>query len=200
MKKEDQNSKYNSTSAPSSEELYIQNYLEDIGISYKREYPLFKLKGDDKSFRKADFYLPRFGIYIEYFGLYNSTKARRAEYDKKVDIYLRNGLPTVFLYPHELGFLDYAFHNKALKILKLPKFHSKRRILKYKFVRYWAYGGVHLLFVAFVSFFLSVVFLFKDTGLTEDVNTWLYALFFGVFFVSLGHFFIDFYKYFVRNK
>lgn len=185
---------------PTSEELFIQNYFKEVGIKFQEEYKIDGLYGDDKQYRVVDFYLPRFNIYVEYFGMYNSTKLKRAEYQKKVDIYIKNHIPTVFIYPHELGFLDYAFHTKFLRVLRLKKFENKWRTFKYKAVRYWAYGSSYLFFLSILSLYLSLVFGIKETGLTEDVNTWIFALFFAVFWVALGHFLIDLFKYFIRDK
>ena len=121
---------------PSSEEEYIKNYLDESGIDYISEYKINGLKGDSKSYRKVDFYLPKHNVYVEYFGLYNANKEIRGNYDEKVRVYLKNHLPSVFLYPHELGILDYAFHKKMLKVLRTKKFEKKSNILKYKYNRW----------------------------------------------------------------
>src|SRR5438477_10686364 len=84
----------------SSEELFIAAFLRDCNIKYECEVPVTNLHGDSKKYRIADFYLSNLKIYLEYFGQYNSTKERRAEYDKKVEVYLKNNIPTVFIYPH----------------------------------------------------------------------------------------------------
>ena len=49
-------------------EEFISIYLEDSKIEFRQEELTEGLAGDSKSYRKADFYLPRYNIYIEYFG------------------------------------------------------------------------------------------------------------------------------------
>ncbi|WP_405199224.1 hypothetical protein [Christiangramia sp. LLG6405-1] len=185
--------------ASSSEELFIEQYLNESGISYKREVMVENLKGDHKSYRRADFYLPKFNVYIEYFGLYNATRNIRQEYDKKAEIYLKNSIPTIFLYPHKLGFLDYAFHIKMLRLMEIKKFKSNFKIFHYKTVRWWYYGRGYLFFITLVSGYLFLLFLFKQTGLTQDMNDYLFALFFAITIVSFGHFLLDLYRHYIKN-
>ena len=122
---------------PSAPEQLIANYLDSNTILYEREYVLEKLKWDNKQFRKADFYLPYLKVYVEYFGLYNKNKEERKRYDDKVDVYIKNGIPTIFLYPEELGYLDYAFHTKIIKLLKLKKFKLRWQLWRYRRNRFW---------------------------------------------------------------
>lgn len=185
--------------APTSEEMYIRNYLEEMGIKYKSEYKIENLSGDHKSYRKADFYLPKLKIYVEYFGMYNSTKTVRTEYDKKAKVYINNSIPTVFLYPHELGFLDYAFHTKILRVLRVHKFKNNFTTVRYKLTRYLVLGKPYLIFLSLLSAFLSLTFLIKDTGLTEDINTMLYGSFIGSFVYCMLSFLRNFYGYFFKD-
>ena len=185
--------------APTSQEMYIRNYLEEMGIKYKAEYKIENLSGDHKSYRKADFYLPKLKIYVEYFGMYNSTKPVRTEYDKKAKLYINNSIPTVFLYPHELGFLDYAFHTKILRVLRVQKFKNNFTTVRYKLSRYLVLGKPYLIFLSLFSAFLSMVFLFKDTGLTEEMNTWLYAAFMSSFVLCMFSFLRNFLDYFFKD-
>ena len=151
---------------PTSEELFIANYLDDNNIKYKSEYLLHNLKGDVKTHRRADFYLKNLGIYVEYFGLYNSTKTKREEYDKKAEVYISNGLPTVFLYPHELGFLDYAFDSKIKKLFALDKFRNKKKEYRYLLNRYFKKGKPFSILIAFVFYNLYIIFENFEVGLS----------------------------------
>lgn len=166
--------------SPTSEEMYIRNYLEGQGIKYKAEYILENLFGDEKNYRKVDFYLPTFEVYVEYFGMYNSTKATRSEYDKKAKVYIKNSIPTIFIYPHELGFLDYAFHTKMLRLLRTKKFRNNYIMFRYKFTRYLAEGKSYLFLASLFSLYLALVFAFQNPGITDEANEWLFAGFFGV--------------------
>ena len=167
---------YKNISEPTSEEEYLINSLELWGIEFEREVKISNLKGDTKSYRIADFYLPEYKLYIEYFGMYNSTKEVRIQYDKKAQVYISNGIPTIFLYPHELGFLEYAFHKKILKVLKV--FNFKKELYQYKKNRknnkiegpnIWLAGII-------ISTVLISCIGFMDTGLTANFTIVLIVL------------------------
>lgn len=183
---------------PTSEELYIQDYLDKIGFKYVCQYKIDDLKEDSKSYRIVDFYLPRLNIYVEYFGMYNSNKVIRENYDRKASVYIKNNKPTVFLYPHELGFLDYAFHSKILKVLRVPKFKNNFTIFKYKLTRYWALGKGYLFFSSIFWLYMTFVFLFEETGLNRGMNS-LFSLtcivVFSFFVLRFGRNIINYFYY-----
>lgn len=154
----------------SNEELYVKDYLDKMGFAYVQEFHVSKLIGDEKSHRRVDFYLENLGIYVEYFGMYNSTKQIRDNYDEKVKVYIKNGLPSIFLYPHELGFLDYAFHTKMLHLLRLNKFKNKMILFRYKFTRYFKLGKGYLFFSSIFWIYIFVVFLLKESGFNEGME------------------------------
>mgnify|MGYP000577882548 CR=1 FL=1 len=176
---------------PSSEEQFVRNYLEENGIKYIAEYKIYNLKDDKKKSRRVDFYLPRLGIYLEYFGWYNKNKQIREDYDEKARVYIKNNMPTVILYPHELGFIDYALHNKILKVLRVPKFKNKSKLFRYKWNRYSINGKGYFLFL---SFFILVFTL----SITKDNNI-KFDLIFGVGFAFSIHLFLEFIKNFVKT-
>jgi hypothetical protein len=66
---------------------------------------------------RPDFYLPDYGLYVEYWGLVDapddSTQSRyESSMGWKVAQYRRNGIRFVSLHPSELGNLDAAFRSK----------------------------------------------------------------------------------------
>ena len=185
--------------SPTSEEMFIRNYLENQGIKYIAEYKLEGLIEDEKNYRIVDFYLPKFKVYVEYFGMYNSTKPIRTEYDKKAKVYIKNSIPTIFLYPHELGFLDYAFHTKMLKLLRTEKFKDWKNILRYKLSRYLAEGKGYLFLLSLFSLYLSLVFLFNNPGIKESANDWLFAGFLGASAGIFHRFLLNFRGYFFKD-
>lgn len=180
----------------SSEELYIIDYLDKQGINYELEYKLNDLKGDDKAHRRVDFYLSNLGVYVEYFGLYNSTKSIRTEYDKKVKVYLKNRIPSIFLYPHELGFLDYAFHSKMLKLLRIEKFKSRKNLFRYKMNRYLKNGKGYLFFSIVFWFYLFYVFARYENGLENGLNALLTIICLVTLVYNTYKFIRNFLKYF----
>ena len=183
---------------PTSEEFFVKKYFEDRNIKYEAEYTISKLHDDKKAFRKADFYLLKYGVFVEYFGMYNSTKEIRADYDEKVRVYLKNNLPTVILYPHELGFLDYAFHTKILKVLRLAKFKKSSNLFKYKLNRYLSIGKGYYFFLSLVAFILSICFFSKEES-NLGISDVLIGLVLGIYTIYLmTHFIfglIDFFYY-----
>ena len=171
--------------APSSEEKYIAAFLKSIGIKFIPEFQTPRLSNDVKEFRRSDFYLPRLNIHVEYFGMYNSSKEKRQEYDLKAEIYIKNNLPSVFLYPHELGFLDYAFHSKTIKVLKLKKFYSRRRLFTYRLNRFMNKIGPSTLLLIFICFFYFFGYLiWKDFFLRLAVGALLAGMY-GLFSLAV---------------
>lgn len=164
---------------PSNEERFLQYYLENNGIKYIPQYRLSKLKGDDDySYRDIDFYLPRLKIYVEYYGWYNKDKVSRNNYDLKTQVLIKNHIPTIIIYPHELGFLDYAFHTKIIKLLKMPKFKNWKYTFIYKSNRYLNDGKPYYLLLAIFSLFVGLGALFQSKH--------NYDIYFIIYIIGLG--------------
>jgi hypothetical protein len=173
---------------PSSEEQFIQNYLYFNNIEYISEFKVHNLKDDEKKSRRVDFYLPKLGIYLEYFGWYNKNKKAREDYDEKARVYIKNNMPTVILYPHELGFLDYALHNKILKVLRVPKFKSKTNLLRYKYNRYLSLAKGYLIPQSVLIFLLTYL-IHKELNFGYDLIVGLgYSISFGCAYAFMENF------------
>lgn len=185
---------------PSKEQLFVQYYLDNRGIKYKTEYRIDNLVGDVKLHRKVDFYLPKLNIYVEYCGWYNKSKKHRTDYDIKANVYFSNDMPSVFIYPHELGFLDYALHNKILKVLRLSKFKKNRKtkIFRYKLSRYLSIGKGYFLFISLVLFILSVGFIFQVDESKFNIILFTEGLIVSLFFMFL--FFRNLVMFFYYDK
>lgn len=87
----------------------IEYYLEDQGIKFQREVEINGLSNDTKSYRKADFYLPKYKIYVEFLGLWNNPE-RKQEYIEKIKTYESNKVPCIYIYPENLGILGEIFY------------------------------------------------------------------------------------------
>ncbi|MDO7172274.1 hypothetical protein [Mariniflexile sp. AS56] len=169
-------------STPSKEESFVKFYLEENGISFKPQIRLFNLKYDDKyAYRDVDFFLPKLGVYVEYYGWYNKSKISRNEYDLKTQVYIKNSLPTIVIYPHELGFIDYAFHTKMLTILRYPKFYKLKNSMIYKMNRYFNKGKGYYLFLSLVLLVISISALYESKR-EYDFFFIIYILSFGISF------------------
>lgn len=114
-------------SSSEGEEL-IKEFLEEKGIEFKQEKKILNLKGDYADYRVADFYLPRYKVYIEFLGRWN-IEENRAKYQKKKEIYEKNNIPCVYLYPDNLGILEFIFRRRVRDVLKK---HSELKFQRFK--------------------------------------------------------------------
>lgn len=187
---------------PSREELFVGNYFDSMGIKYTEQFKTPKLEGDSKKFRKIDFKLTNLKVFVEYCGLYNASSANKEEYDKKFWIFVKNDMPSVFLYPHELGFLDYAFHTKILKVMRHAKFKKqfKYKIFKYKLRRYLAIGKGYYFLISLFFGFLYGFFLANSLGVKEEASTFLSYVFLVIFSFYFVQFFINIHKFFFQDN
>jgi len=110
------------------EEL-IEEYLDEKGLEFKREKKIKNLKEDYADYRVADFYLPRYKIYIEFFGRWNIEK-NKSKYRKKKEVYEKNKIPCVYLYPDNLGILDFILKRRIRDVLKK---HPELKFQRFKF-------------------------------------------------------------------
>lgn len=185
---------------PSSEEQFIQNYLGIRGFKYIREYEKFNLIDDKKKSRRIDFYLPKLDVYVEHYGWYNKSKEKRAEYDEKTRVFIKNDMATVIIHPHELGFLDYVFHNKLLKVLRVPKFKNNYKMFRYKLNRYTSIGKGYFFFLSLLSLFISLIFLYDIDDNNITYNNILFGLFFSGFFTLFGYFILNIIRIFYYDE
>jgi hypothetical protein len=181
------------------EEEYIAHYLNENGISYISQHQTKKLKNDQKSHRRVDFYLNKFNIYIEYMGMYNESKLDRERYEEKRKIYFQNNMPTLLLKPHDLGILDYAFHTKTLKILRHPKFFKKSKLIRYKLNRFINKKGLGSFFLTILFLYLFTVMIFYPTGFDEGIVILLQIATLATLIYHLIKFISSFIKYIVKD-
>jgi hypothetical protein len=100
----------------SNSERVIADYFSRAGIRYVYEQPAMDRWGL-RRISRPDFYLPDYGVYVEYWGLTGLPEgSARSRYEKgmrgKMEQYRRNGIRFVSLYPNELNGLDVAFRAK----------------------------------------------------------------------------------------
>lgn len=90
----------------SRSEKVIADWLFRRGIRYAYERPVFDPRGHRVGV--PDFYLPDFGVYVEYWGLVGADRGYEKRMALKIERYLRNGVRVVSLYPGDLRDLGYA--------------------------------------------------------------------------------------------
>lgn len=103
----------------SNSERIIADYFTHSGIRYAYEQPAMGRWGF-RRISRPDFYLPDYGVYVEFWGLVNlPNNSARSRYERsmrwKIAQYRKNGIKFVSLYPSELGNLDAAFRPKLEK-------------------------------------------------------------------------------------
>ncbi len=113
------------------EEL-IGEFFKEKGIDYKTEVELKNLKGDTAPKRIADFYLPKYKVFLEFFGRWNVSKGDKERYLEKKSVYNLNNIPCIYLYPENLGIINFLFKRRLRQLLK------KRKDRKWQLVKfYW---------------------------------------------------------------
>jgi len=145
-------------------EIFIAEYLNERRIKYHFQKKIENLKEDDKSFRVADFYLPKYKIYIEFFGLWNATEENRQNYKKKKEIYKKNNIPCIYLYPENLGIINHLLDFRIQRELENKKLNKE--LYKFRFNLFIEDRGF-----LFLWFALSVLFLiFADYNVNPENN------------------------------
>ena len=145
----------------------IVEYLEEKSIKYKRQYKIINLKGDSLPYRSADFYLPKYKVYLKFLGKWSDDKAK-ANYKNKKDVYSRNNIPCIYIYPDNLGVLDFIFKRRLREVFKqhpelvFQKFLYNLDILHDEYIVYSIIIGVLIYYIddVVVRIILIVVFLF----------------------------------------
>lgn len=84
------------SSYKSKAEVQIGRFLEKSNINYKYEHPLAVIDRGKTRIWYPDFYLPRYGIIIEYFGV-NGDKGYNERTEHKKEVYKASGIEGVFL-------------------------------------------------------------------------------------------------------
>jgi hypothetical protein len=107
-------------------EEILKEFFEDQRIEYEREKEI-RLDGDEKQFRKVDFYLPEYKLYVEFLGQWNLPN-HKERYKEKKHLYWKNKIPCIYFYPENLGVLSFLFKRRARDVLK--KYNMKWSLFK----------------------------------------------------------------------
>jgi hypothetical protein len=113
-------------------EEIIEFFLEDQNIKYQREVEIKSLQNDSRKYRKADFYLPKFKVYIEFLGRWNISPEAKNEYKEKKDAYLKNNIPCIYIYPENLGAIDLLFRLRMRELFdQRPDMKTEQRLYNF---------------------------------------------------------------------
>ncbi len=133
-------------------EKIIEFYLDEQGIEFEREVEIPNLVNDSKSVRRADFYLPKYKVYIEFLGQWNNSE-RKQDYLEKMKVYESNEIPCVYIFPDNLGPLDSVFRMRLVEVLE--KYGLKRELFLFNLWKLLNTLGIIL--VACLLLFLLLV-------------------------------------------
>lgn len=133
---------------PTEGEEFVMDFLKEVGIKYEREKKVVGLKGDTRQYRIADFYLPKYDVYIEFFGLW-SKNVKDDDYKAKKLLYRNNGIACVYLYPENLGVLSFSLDKRIQRtLMENGKFKELRKYHWFKLLRgrmtEWFFGIILL--------------------------------------------------------
>lgn len=181
----------NKVAEPSEGELFIQEYLKYMGIDFEREVKLTNLKYDDNcTHRRADFYLKKYKVYIEFNGRWNSSEDAKKRYREKADVYYKNNIPCIYIYPENLGIIEFVFPKRLIEQLT---FHSmKKELFKFQFKRFWDDRNDLFLFL-----FLATLILIPNFDLNNDRGFTL--TFIAIIIYQIYRLIIGYYKFFIKN-
>ena len=103
-------------------ELVIEQYLRDELYKFEVQKEIIGLKGDNiRTFRRADFYIKEYDIYLEFLGMWNKGEQYRQEYRDKMRVYNANNIACVYLWPDNLGFIKQALNYRIERELRAKK-------------------------------------------------------------------------------
>lgn len=109
-------------------EEFIRDYLDRHQIKYEEQKEIHGLKNDTKKHRIADFWLPEYKVYIEFFGRWNRDANSRQDYEFKKKVYAWNGIPCLYIYPDNLGILDYRIEKQMRLACQKSGLHKELMI------------------------------------------------------------------------
>ncbi|MEZ4087124.1 MAG: hypothetical protein R3B71_02175 [Candidatus Gracilibacteria bacterium] len=171
-------SKYHDTEG----EKIVEFFLQDEGLKFKKQVEIAKLQGDFADYRIADFYLPQYRVYVEFLGKWNSSEGK-SKYLQKMDIYKKNGIPCVYIYPDNLGTLKYLFYMRLRDELeKHPKL--KFQLFRYKCAR--TLKAVGNIWVFFLGAALLVIFGSSNIQLNPEAVPYTLLIIGLLLILSLG--------------
>lgn len=171
-------------------EIIIAEFFKENGIRFKSQYKISKLKHDFSSYRIADFYIPKYKMYVEFLGKWNCSEDERKRYREKMKAYAQNNIPCVYLYPDNLGPIEQIFNIRMIKELK--RNNSYRELFKYR---------LHLLKEdrGGLFFWIPVSMLcliFGDYTTDPDINSLYITIFLGILIYQVIRLFNGITKYF----
>jgi hypothetical protein len=133
---------------PTEGEEMIKDFLLESNIKYEEQKKIPTLKNDSKKFRIADFYLPRFDIYLEFLGDWEKEEGED-RYKEKMRVYRENNISCIYIWPNNLGSLNWIFKERLrAKLLECKKY---RMLFLFEIEKIWR--------TEWISFMIALIIL-----------------------------------------
>jgi len=102
-------------------ERAVKAALKHLDIEYEQEKRIHGLTGDTHPWRDADFYLPEYDIYIEFFGGWEARDpekkaTERRRYRHKRIVYEKNNIRCIYLYPNQLHYCSHVIEKTLAEL------------------------------------------------------------------------------------
>lgn len=144
------------TYEPSEGEGFLKDFFHSEGIDFIEQWKIENLRGDRYSYRVADFYLPKYKVCVEFFGMWNTNDLKKEDYREKKRVYALNDIPCIYMYPENLGIIHYSFNKRMRTVLK--KYNMKHELFKFNLQLLIDYNRDSI--IGFI-FFLLLLILFQ---------------------------------------
>jgi hypothetical protein len=187
---------YQLARSASEGEEFLQDFFESVEIKFVREKTISGLKGDQKQYRVADFYLPQFHVYVEFLGLWNTIK--NEEYKVKKEIYKLNKIPCVYIYPDNLGIIHYIFDKRIQT--ELSKNNLNKELFKYRFFKLKNSNEFHTRVPAFLGSAFFGLFIIIHSSHRQPGESFLLGIVSLIAIYQVANFIILYRKIFHKNK
>jgi hypothetical protein len=148
---------------PTEGEEFLQDFFNSEGIKFESQRHLASLKADSKAYRIADFYLPKYKVYVEFCGMWNQSEEKKAEYKEKMVIYRKNAIPCIFIFPENLGIIHYVF-NKRIRA-ELKKYRMNKELYRYNLEKLVEDRIDSIIALAFWILLIVAIFFDRDAEL-----------------------------------
>ncbi len=144
-------------------EQFISEFLEENRVDFNREVKLTNLVSDSVPYRIADFFLPQYKVYIEFFGRWNTSEEHKKRYREKRKVYEENKIPCIYLYPENLGILNFLFERRLRQTLK--KYGLRWQLFRFNRKKFQEKAGVGAIILGALIFYVAGIWWRVGLGL-----------------------------------
>jgi hypothetical protein len=159
--------KQNLNNKESEGEIYLAHLFKKWGIAFEKQKKIEGLKDDSRSYRVADFYLPKYNVYIEFNGHYRD---HRSQYDEKIKVYKTNKIPCVFLYPENLGFIQFVFDQRIQQVFK--ENNMSKQLKSYR-LRKLSHEGIDRIIYWVISIVALILSFLNAESIKSTYELWI---------------------------